>query len=63
MFMARPSIICVDLDHIEDILDMVRQPMVAVVARLAKAQTDDSKSGMLLAGNAVLGHGLAAGLS
>ncbi len=42
---------------------MVRQPMVAVVARLAKALTDDSKSCMLLAGNAVLGHGLAAGLS
>ena len=42
---------------------MVRQPMVSVVARLAKALTDDSKNGMLLAGNAVLGHGRAARLS
>ena len=47
----------------EDILDMVRQPMASVVARLAKALTDDSKNGMLLAGNAVLGHGPAADLS
>jgi len=42
---------------------MVRQPMVAVVARLAKALTDDSRSGMVLVGNAELGHGWAAGLS
>jgi hypothetical protein len=62
MFMAWPSIIFVDLDHMEDILDMVRQPMASVVACLVKALTDDFKSGMLLAGNAVLGHGLAAGL-
>jgi hypothetical protein len=61
--MAWSSIIFIDLDPMEDILDMVRQPMASVVARLAKALTDDSKNGMLLAGNAVLGHGPAADLS
>jgi len=42
---------------------MVRQPMAAVIARLAKALTDALISGMVLDGNAFLDHGLAAGLS
>jgi hypothetical protein len=44
----------------EDILLMVYQRMAAFVARLAKAMMHAFKGGMVLVGNAVFGHKLAA---
>jgi hypothetical protein len=63
MFMNQPSNACDDLDHIEDILYMVAQRMVACCTRLAEALMTVPDRGMVLVGNAVLGHGWAAGLS
>jgi hypothetical protein len=44
----------------EDILLMVYQRMAAFVARLAKAMMHAFQGGMVLVGNAVFGHKLAA---
>jgi hypothetical protein len=63
MFMTQPSNAHVDLDHIEDILDMVAQRMAACCAHFAGASTGALKTGMVLVGDAFLVHGRATGLS